>query len=139
MAKTLDLTSGSISRKLLLFALPLLGASLIQQLYTTVDILFVSNYLGAEASAAVGASVLLNSALVNLFTVGNLDLSKPWWDPYCTEECTFKNAVYQMTGDISIGDNSVIGGNVWLTESLPAGTKITAPVPENKLRFADQK
>ena len=68
MAKTLDLTQGPIARKLLLFALPLLGASLIQQLYTTVDILFVSNFLGAEASAAVGASVLLNSALVNLFT-----------------------------------------------------------------------
>ena len=68
MAKTLDLTSGPIARKLLWFALPLLGASLIQQLYTTVDILFVSNYLGAGASAAVGASVLLNSALVNLFT-----------------------------------------------------------------------
>ena len=44
-----------------------------------------------------------------------------------------------VLGDVSIGDNSVIGGNVWLTESLPAGTKITAPVPENKLRFADQK
>ena len=68
MAKTLDLTNGPIARKLLLFALPLLGASLIQQLYTTVDILFVSNYLGTGASAAVGASVLLNSALVNLFT-----------------------------------------------------------------------
>ncbi len=68
MAKTLDLTQGPIARKLLMFALPLLGASLIQQLYTTVDILFVSNFLGAEASAAVGASVLLNSALVNLFT-----------------------------------------------------------------------
>ncbi|MBR1552553.1 MAG: MATE family efflux transporter [Schwartzia sp.] len=68
MAKTLDLTQGPIARKLLLFALPLLGASLIQQLYTTVDILFVSNFLGAEASAAVGASVFLNSALVNLFT-----------------------------------------------------------------------
>ena len=68
MAKTLDLTQGSIVRRLLLFAMPLLGASLIQQLYTTVDILFVSNFLGVEASAAVGASVLLNSALVNLFT-----------------------------------------------------------------------
>ena len=68
MAKTLDLTQGSIARRLLWFALPLLGASLIQQLYTTVDILFVSNYLGTEASAAVGASVLLISALVNLFT-----------------------------------------------------------------------
>ena len=50
MAKTLDLTNGPIARKLLLFALPLLGAR------------------GTEASAAVGASVLLNSALVNLFT-----------------------------------------------------------------------
>ncbi len=68
LAKSLDRTNGPIARKLLLFALPLLGASLIQQLYTTVDILFVSNYLGTEASAAVGASVLLNSALVNLFT-----------------------------------------------------------------------
>ena len=35
-------------------------------------------------------------------------------------------------GDITIGDNSVIGGNVWLTESLPEGTKITATPPENR-------
>ncbi len=68
MAKTLDLTQGPIARKLLLFALPLLGASLVQQLYTTVDILFVSNFLGAEASAAVGASVFLTGALINFFT-----------------------------------------------------------------------
>ncbi|MBQ7516578.1 MAG: MATE family efflux transporter [Schwartzia sp.] len=68
MAKTLDLTQGSVTRKLLLFALPLLGASLIQQLYTTVDILFVSNFLGAEASAAIGASVFLTGALINFFT-----------------------------------------------------------------------
>ena len=44
-----------------------------------------------------------------------------------------------VLGDVTIGDNSVIGGNVWLTESLPAGTKITAPVPENRLRFAENK
>lgn len=44
-----------------------------------------------------------------------------------------------VLGDVTIGDNSVIGGNVWLTESLPAGTKITAPVPENRLRFAEKK
>ncbi|MDD3885582.1 MAG: hypothetical protein PHI35_01775 [Victivallaceae bacterium] len=42
-----------------------------------------------------------------------------------------------VLGDITIGDNSVIGGNVWLTESMPAGTKITASQPENKLRFAN--
>lgn len=44
-----------------------------------------------------------------------------------------------VLGDVNIGDNSVIGGNVWLTESLPAGTKITARPPENRLRFAGKK
>ena len=44
-----------------------------------------------------------------------------------------------VLGDVTIGDNSVIGGNVWLTESLPKGTKITASPPENKLRFAEKK
>ena len=50
-------------------------------------------------------NALVAGSLMNLFEVENLDLSKPWWDPYCTQECTFKDAVYQMTGDISIGDN----------------------------------
>lgn len=40
-----------------------------------------------------------------------------------------------VLGDITIGDNSVIGGNVWLTESLPAGTKITALPPEHRKKF----
>ena len=44
-----------------------------------------------------------------------------------------------VLGDVTIGDNSVIGGNVWLTESLPPGTKITARPPDNKLRFAESK
>ena len=44
-----------------------------------------------------------------------------------------------VLGDILIGDNSVIGGNVWLTESMPAGTKITASPPENRLKFAGER
>ena len=44
-----------------------------------------------------------------------------------------------VLGDVTIGDNSVIGGNVWLTESLPAGTKITARPPENRLKFAKER
>ena len=43
-----------------------------------------------------------------------------------------------VLGDITIGDNSVIGGNVWLTESLPPGTKITARPPENHLKFSEE-
>ena len=44
-----------------------------------------------------------------------------------------------VLGDITIGDNSVIGGNVWLTESLPAGTKITARPPEHNMKFASER
>ena len=44
-----------------------------------------------------------------------------------------------VLGDITIGDNSVIGGNVWLTESLPPGTKITARQPEHNLKLAAER
>lgn len=64
----LDLTEGSIWRKLLLFSLPLLGSSFILQLYNTVDFIFVGNFIGTEAAAAVGASTLLVNCLINLFT-----------------------------------------------------------------------
>ena len=39
-----------------------------------------------------------------------------------------------ILGDITIGKDSVIGGNVWLTESVPAGTKITIAAPEQIIR-----
>lgn len=62
------LTSGSINQQLLLFALPFLGSSLIQQLYNTVDLMFVGNFLGKEAAAAVGAGGLLVTCMVGFFT-----------------------------------------------------------------------
>ena len=64
-----------------------------------------NDYDLACLSGYSSCNALVAGALTNLYEVPNLDLSKPWWDPYCTEECTFKNAVFQMTGDISIGDN----------------------------------
>ncbi len=35
-----------------------------------------------------------------------------------------------LGGDVFIGDDSVIGGNVWLTESVPAGSTVLANIPE---------
>lgn len=63
-----DLTQGAIGGKLLLFALPLLASSFIQQLYNTVDLLFVGRMLGTNSTAAVGASSLLTNCLVGFFT-----------------------------------------------------------------------
>lgn len=63
-----NLTEGIIWKQLLLFALPLLGSSFIQQLYNTVDLLFVGNLLEKEATAAVGASSLVITCIVGFFT-----------------------------------------------------------------------
>ncbi|EGO63870.1 MATE family efflux transporter [Acetonema longum] len=67
-ARQAGLTQGSIIKPLVLFALPLLGSSLIQQLYNTVDIIFIGQLLGKEAAAAVGASSLLVASMVAFFT-----------------------------------------------------------------------
>ncbi len=66
--KTKNLTEGNVTTSILFFALPLLLSSLIQQLYTSVDLIFVGQYLGTEASAAVGASSLIITCLVGFFT-----------------------------------------------------------------------
>lgn len=63
-----NLTEGKITKQLIWFALPFLGSSLIQQLYNTVDLMFVGRLLGKEASAAVGAGGLLITCILGLFT-----------------------------------------------------------------------
>ena len=61
------LTKGSVGKAILLFALPLLGSSLIQQLYSTVDLIFVGQLLGTKASAAIGASGLIVTCMIGFF------------------------------------------------------------------------
>jgi len=64
-----------------------------------------NDYDLAGVSSYSAANSLVGGILKDLNTVGNLDLDKPWWDPYCKEECTFGKSVYFMTGDLSINDN----------------------------------
>ena len=65
-------TEGSEWKSILSFSLPLMGASLLQTLYSFVDSVIVGNYVGETAFAAIG---LLASSimLVNLFctSLGN--------------------------------------------------------------------
>ncbi len=63
-----DMTKGKILPQLIMFALPLLGSSLIQQMYNTADLLFVGNFAGKTAAAAVGSSGLIFTCLIGLFT-----------------------------------------------------------------------
>ena len=63
------MTEGSIRRKMLGFALPILAGYFFQQLYNTVDALIVGNYLDADALAAVTSTGSITYLLVG-FTAG---------------------------------------------------------------------
>ncbi len=54
-----DLTRGSISRSLILFALPMMAGNMLQQFYNIADTLIVSRALGANVLAAVGSAYTL--------------------------------------------------------------------------------
>ena len=66
--KGIDMTSGPIVGPLIRFMLPLIGSSIFQQLYSTVDFLFVGNFLDKTAAAAVGASATLIFCTIGLFS-----------------------------------------------------------------------
>ena len=63
-----QLTEGPIAKQLVGFAIPLFLGSLIQQLYSTVDLMFVGKLIGRDASAAVGSSGLMVTCIVGFFT-----------------------------------------------------------------------
>lgn len=68
-----DMTSGSIVKLIVGFAVPLIMGNLFQLLYNTVDVLVVGNFVGKEALAAVGSTTAIINMLVlffNGFSVG---------------------------------------------------------------------
>ncbi len=54
--KKLDMTSGSIWRHMVTFAMPVFLGQLFQQLYNTADSVIVGNFVGKDALAAVSSS-----------------------------------------------------------------------------------
>lgn len=62
-----NLTKGSISRQLILFSLPMMAGSLLQQMYNIADTLIVARVLGTNALAAVGSAYTLMTFITSLF------------------------------------------------------------------------
>ncbi len=60
----IDMCSGSVFQKMLLFAIPLMCSSILQLLFNAADIVVVGRFAGDNALAAVGS----NSSLINLLT-----------------------------------------------------------------------
>jgi len=64
----IDLTEGVIWKKLLLFFIPILGGSLFQQLYVTVDAVIIGQYAGKAGLAAIDSVYSLLKLPINFLT-----------------------------------------------------------------------
>lgn len=63
-ARYVDMCSGSVLRKMIIFTLPIMLSGLLQLLFNAADIIIVGKFAGDNALAAVGST----SSLINLIT-----------------------------------------------------------------------
>ena len=61
-----NLTKGSVTKSMLLFAIPMILGDLLQQCYNIADTLIVGQFLGRNALAAVGSSFTLMTFLTSI-------------------------------------------------------------------------
>ena len=67
MNKDLNMTSGALGKKILIYAIPLAITGILQQLFNAADIAVVGRFAGKEAMAAVGSNAPVTNLLINLF------------------------------------------------------------------------
>lgn len=63
----MDMCSGPILKKMLIFTLPLMFSSILQLLFNAADIVVVGRFAGDNSLAAVGSNTALINLLTNLF------------------------------------------------------------------------
>lgn len=63
---SIDLTNGPVTKKMMLFSLPLIAGNLLQQTYNIADTVIVGRFLGADVLAAVGSSYTLMTFLTSI-------------------------------------------------------------------------
>ncbi|MDO4364231.1 MAG: MATE family efflux transporter [Clostridia bacterium] len=71
MKKNIDMTRGSVTKSILLFALPIFLGNIFQQAYNLADTAIAGHFLGDDALSAIGASSSLFSFL--MYFIGGLN------------------------------------------------------------------
>ena len=66
-AHTIEMTTGSLPKKMLRFAVPLILSSIFQLLFNAVDLIVVGQFVDDTAVGAVGSTGALVNLLTNLF------------------------------------------------------------------------
>ena len=61
-SKEMDMTTGNLAKKIIIFALPVMLSSIIQLLFNACDLVVIGQFSGDNSLAAVGST----GALINL-------------------------------------------------------------------------
>ncbi len=91
----IKLTEGPITKRLLLFTLPLFLGNLLQQLYNIADTIIVGRYLGAEALAGVGSAFSLMTFITSILlglTMGSGAYFSILFGR--KDDCTLRNSIF---------------------------------------------
>ncbi len=118
----MDLTEGSIVRKLLLFALPLIASNVLQLAFNAADIIVVGQFAGENALAAVGSTSSVIHLLTNIFMglgIGVNVLAARFFAAKKDEELS-KTVHTAITVSLICGVLMVIIGEVWARPLLEA-------------------
>ena len=63
----MDMCSGPLFRKIILFTLPLIATAALQQLFSAADLIMVGRYASYQDMAAVGSCLPVCGLIVNVF------------------------------------------------------------------------
>jgi hypothetical protein len=77
------------------------GIAAIKKSVTAADYAYDAAMMAGYDTCALAS----NDFLVDLKTLGYIDLNKPWWDQKANADLTIKGKMFYTTGDISTADN----------------------------------
>ncbi len=66
-SNSIDMLSGSLLDKIMIFALPFAASSVLQQIFNSADVAIVGRFSGSEALAAVGNNAPIINLIINIF------------------------------------------------------------------------
>lgn len=128
----IDMCSGSVFRKMLVFALPLMCSSIMQLLFNAADIVVVGRFAGDNALAAVGSNTALINLLTNIFvglSVGSNVLTAQYYG--AKRETDLKETVHtSMLLSVYSGLLLTLVGFIgarWLLERMQAPPEVLDP------------
>ena len=65
--RMITMTEGSIEKRVIQFAIPILLSNLLQQMYNTLDTIVVGRFVGSTALAAVGSTTALINLIIGFY------------------------------------------------------------------------